>query len=110
MSNYFSRTKSIKFEPAVDLEEDMIVWIKWDHYRHGNSPAKATPSRIVRIYSDGNILHNRRGYDDIEFAFARDIIAKSPDLNFDKMPYRTIKIDDIEDALYQFSLAEADNA
>lgn len=107
---YYGRLKKIEFELPLNLEPGEIAWVRWDHYRHGDSPPTATPTRVLKVYDDGNILHERRGYDDTEFAFSRDIIAKSADIPFDRMPYRTIKISEINDALYLRSVEERKKA
>lgn len=103
----FLSKKTINFEQPLLLARGDIVWVRWKHYRHGDIPESAIPSRVVKVYDDGNILHKKEGYDDIEFAWAKDIFAKSPGLPFSRMPFRTVPLADIREALYKKELEEA---
>ena len=105
-SRYLSR-KTINFEPPLLLEKGDIVWVRWKHYRHGDVPESATPTKVIKVYDDGNILHKKDGYDDIEFAWARDIFAKSPGLPYTRMPYRTVPLSDIREAIFAKELEAA---
>ena len=100
------REANIDYQAPIDICKDDTVWVKWDRYRHANIPEQATPTKVLKIYDDGNIIHQRNGYDDPEFAWARDVIAKSPRLPFDRMPYRTVAISEIVHAIRQASLEE----
>ena len=105
-SRYLSR-KTIKFELPLLLEKGDIVWVRWRHYRHGDTPEAAIPTKIIKVYDDGNILHKKEGYDAIEFAWAKDIIAKSPGLAYSRMPYRTIPLKEIREAIYKKKIEAA---
>ncbi len=96
MRNYYGTATKVSFEPVINLEAGDIVWVLWDHYRSGDQVPKATPSKVIKVYDDGNIIHERREYDDKKFAWAKDVIAKSPNIPFDRMPYRTLKVSDIQ--------------
>ena len=106
-SSRFVNKRTINFELPLLLEAGDIVWVRWRHYRHGDTPESATPTKVIKVYDDGNILHKKDGYDDVEFAWAKDIFAKTPNLPYTRMPYRTVPLVDIREALYKKELEEA---
>jgi hypothetical protein len=101
---------SIIFKLPTQLKVDDVVWIVWNHHRGVDIPESATPTRIVKIYDDGNILHLKAGHDFEEFAWAKDIIAKSPGLPFRHMSYRTVPLKEIREAMYAEHERETNNA
>ena len=100
---------SFEFEQPTMLKEGDIVWVRWMHTIIGDIPDAAIPTKIIRVYDDGNILHQKSGYDNVEFAWARDIFAKTPSLPIDSMPYRRVPVADIRRAIYQIT-KEGSNA
>ena len=110
MNDPYSPASRIEFLAPIDIEVGMVVWIRWDHYRHGDTPPSATPTTVIKIYDDGNILHERRGYDTTEFAWAKDIIAKSHHIDIDRLPFRTVKIIEIREAIMENSEKEVNYA
>lgn len=104
MNSYYGSIVKFNFQPADNIEKGDIVWITWSHYRHGGESDAATPTQVIKVYDDGNIIHHRRGYDDPELAWAKDIVAKSPGIPFDRVPYRTMKISQIREEMYQNQL------
>jgi len=61
------KVEPIKFERPSNLVAGDIVWILWTHYRHGDTARVATPTKIQKVYDDGNIIHQRGGFDDPDF-------------------------------------------
>ncbi len=106
MNNYYGAATKISFEPVINLEAGDIVWVRWDHFRHGDQTPKATPSKVIKVYDDGNIIHEKRGYDGKKFAWADDVIAKSPGIPFNRMPYRTMSISDIQKQMKDLEVKE----
>lgn len=90
-----------KYLLPIDIKKGDVVWVKWQKqgYSSVNHDPQAIPSVVQRIYDDGNILHQQDSYDDIAFAFVRDIIAKSTDKFTRQMRYRMISIATITEAL-----------
>ena len=99
---------NIKFDPPTNLQVNDIVWVRWLHYRHGDTPESATPTRVTKIYDDGNILHKKQGYDGQEFAWAKDVIAKSNSMPYHRMTYRTISLADIRESMYNARVSAGD--
>lgn len=99
--------KTIKFESPTKLEIGDIVWVRWKHFAQSDLLESAIPTRITTVYADGNILHQKEGYSGREFAWARDIFAKSPGLPIRTMPYRRMPIADILAAIYKKERKEA---
>lgn len=109
MSYRFTKP-TINYQPPVDLKPGDVVWVRWLRYRHSDMPETATPTKIHTVYPDGNIIHRKSGHDDLEFAWARDVFAKTPGLDFQRMAFRTITIKEIREYLLKAGLVEVDNA
>lgn len=101
MNMYYGSVTKFNFQPVENVEKGDIVWVVWNHYNNGDGGDTATPTKVTKVYNDGNILHHRRGYDDLEFAWAKDIVAKTPDVPFDRIPYRTMKVSQIRKEIDQ---------
>ncbi len=92
----FERVPTTDYKPPVDLKTGDIVWIRWLRYRRTDTPESATPSRVITVYPDGNIIHRKNGENNSEFAWAKDVIAKSNSINLAHYAYRTDPVKKIE--------------
>lgn len=90
---FYKRTYT--FLPLTDLAPGDVVWVKWEHSFHGDIASKATATVVVKVYDDGNIIHQRPGYDMKEFAWAHDVFAKSPPIPLRSIHYRTVSISEV---------------
>ena len=109
-SRYGYKRQETTYEPAVDIQPGDVVWVKWEHAIHNDLSNRATPTTVRKVYDDGNIIHKRKGYDDLEFAWARHVYAKSPGLDLYDMSYHTMELSKILSEVRKFEIAQLDKA
>ena len=98
--NYpYDFVKTIDFLPLAPFEVGTIVWVKWGDHPRFEVFEQAVSAVVRKIYDDGNILYVRPGQDHIEFAFAKDIYAKTPPQFMERLRYRSVRVSDITEAL-----------
>ena len=84
----------------VNLKEDDVVWVR---LRTGyiEREHQARPSVVRKVYPDGNILHKQHNQDEMEFAFAKAIYAKSLEPFTPIMRYRMVDVTEIQKTITQ---------
>ena len=102
-------TKMYVYLQPTNLAPNDIVWIRWEHMIRGDLARQATPTVVIKVYDDGNIIHKRPGYDNKEFAFAENIYAKSPQLPLQSIKYRRVPISEILIGLQETKDKELNN-